>query len=131
MIALRSISMFCLAIISVGMMNVVSAADESMFIEFSGENLKTGRQIWIENCKGCHAFGTAGAPIPMMPDAWKLRVVKDKAVLYDHAINGFFGPDYTMMPERGGNPDLSDEQVKMAVDYMVALAKHYIDKQRN
>lgn len=131
MIALRSISMFCLAIISVGMMNVVYAVDEALFVEFSGENLKTGRQLWIENCKGCHAFGTAGAPIPMMPDAWKLRVVKDKAVLYDHAINGFFGPEYTMMPERGGNPNLSDEQVKMAVDYMVALAKHYIEKQSN
>ena len=52
-------------------------------------------------------------------------------VLYDHAINGFFGPDYTMMPERGGNPDLSDEQVRLAVDYMVALAKHYIHQQSN
>ena len=131
MIALRLISMLFLVIISVSMIKVVYAVDETMFIEFSDENLKTGRHLWIENCKGCHAFGTAGAPIPMIPDAWKLRVVKDKAVLYDHAINGFFGPDYTMMPERGGNPNLSDEQVRLAVDYMVALAKHYIDRQSN
>ena len=131
MIALRSISMLFLAIISVGMMSDVIAMDETLFIEFSDEHLKTGRHLWTENCKGCHAFGTAGAPIPMKPDAWRLRVMKDKVVLYDHAINGFFGPEYTMMPERGGNPNLSDEQVRMAVDYMVALAKHYIEKQSN
>ncbi len=67
----------------------------------------------------------------MTPGEWKPRVIKDRAVLYDHAINGFFGPDDTMMPERGGNPELSDEQVKQAVDYMVALAKHYIEKKGN
>ena len=107
------------------------AVDESLFVQFSTEKLKTGRTLWLENCKGCHAYGTAGAPVPMTPDEWKFRVIKNKAVLYDHAINGFFGPDDTMMPERGGNPELSDEQVKHAVDYMVALAKHYIEKQSN
>ena len=52
------------------------------------------------------------------------------AVLYAHAINGFFGPEDTMMPERGGNPELSDTQVRAAVDYMTALAAHYIRQER-
>lgn len=103
------------------------AAEDSDFIEFSQANLKAGRIIWIENCKGCHAYGTAGAPIPMMADEWRNRVSKPREILYEHAINGFFGPDDTMMPERGGNPDLSDDQVKLAVDYMHALASYYIE----
>ncbi|HHC74814.1 MAG TPA: hypothetical protein ENK78_07045, partial [Thiothrix sp.] len=57
------------------------------------------------------------------------RVEKEKTTLYDHAINGFFGKDDTMMPARGGNDQLSDDEVKAAVDYMVALARYYIKQQ--
>ena len=46
------------------------------------------------------------------------------------AIAGFFGPDYSYMPPRGGNPQLSDDQVRSAVDYMTRLAQHYIDAER-
>jgi cytochrome c5 len=107
------------------------AVDNTQFLSFSGESLQAGRKLWLENCKGCHAYGTAGAPIPMHANDWRPRVIKSREVLYDHAINGFFGPDDTMMPERGGNPDLTDAQVKLAVDYMVTLARHYIDQQSN
>ena len=103
------------------------AVDDKAFIKFASPDLVHGRIIWKDNCKGCHAYGTAGAPIPMNPDEWDFRVTKSKQILYDHAINGFFGEDDTMMPERGGNPSLSDKQVKLAVDYMVSLANHYID----
>ena len=51
-------------------------------------------------------------------------------MLYDHAINGFFGPQDTMMPERGGNPELSDEEIMTAVDYMMALATYYLQRER-
>lgn len=104
-------------------------ADPSDYVEFDDPALKQGREIWIGSCEGCHGYGIAGAPIPMEPDEWQERLKKETSVLYDHAINGFFGPDDTMMPERGGNPELSDEQVKAAVDYMTTLARHYIDKQ--
>lgn len=107
---------------------IAAADDDSKFIKFSKQNLIDGRTIWIENCKGCHAYGTADAPVPMIAAQWKDRVIKDKAVLYDHAINGFFGPEDTMMPERGGNPELSDQEVRLAVDYMLELAQHYIEK---
>lgn len=100
------------------------AGDEA-FIAFDDAALTKGRGIWLENCKACHADGTAGAPIPMKPAQWRERLSKEKTVLYEHALNGFFGPDGTMMPERGGNPALNDEQVKAAVDYMLALARHY------
>jgi cytochrome c5 len=38
--------------------------------------------------------------------------------LYEHAIKGI-----RAMPPKGGNPALSDEQVKAAVDYMAAQSK--------
>jgi cytochrome c5 len=106
------------------------AVDSERYIRFAGGQLEQGRVIWLANCEGCHGYGFAGAPVPMQPSDWLTRIGKDRPVLYEHAINGFFGPDDTMMPERGGNPELTDEQVIAAVDYMVALAEYYIQQER-
>lgn len=97
---------------------------------FPEPHLRQGRVVWLENCEGCHGHGVADAPIPMEPDQWAPRLRKERAVLHAHAINGYFGPDNSMMPARGGNPELSDEQVKAAVDYMVALATYYFKLKR-
>jgi len=120
-----------LLLLTSSVMTTANATNDSEFIKFETANLIEGRKLWLDNCKGCHAYGTAGAPVPMVSDEWKHRVIKDRAVLYDHAINGFFGPDDTMMPERGGNENLTDKQVKFAVDYMLMLAKHYLNEQSN
>ena len=60
------------------------------------------------------------AMIPQTGDAaaWAVRVEKGVDTLYEHAIKGFVG-DMGMMPAKGGNPSLSDDEVKAAVDYMV------------
>ncbi|MGH1357582.1 MAG: c-type cytochrome [Burkholderiaceae bacterium] len=87
-----------------------------------------GRMVWIDTCEACHAYGIAGSPNPLDPDDWRHRVAKPRIVLYKHAIEGFFGPDDTQMPARGGNDSLSDTQVKAAVDYMVALAKKHLNQ---
>lgn len=95
--------------------------------------LAQGRAIWLENCEGCHGYGIAGAPVPMEADDWRERLRQDRSVLYRHAIEGFFGPDHTFMPPRGGNERLGDGEVRAAVDYMAALARSYIqqtEKQR-
>ena len=102
--------------------NPAAAAEPTAYVEFEDAQLQQGRSIWMANCEGCHGYGIAGSPVPMQPDEWEARLAKGKAVLYAHAINGFYGPDDTFMPERGGNPELSDKQVRAAVDYMTALA---------
>lgn len=101
-------------------------AEHEKYIEFKDKHLLTGRSIWLNTCESCHGYGIADAPIPMQASDWEMRVTKEKSVLYDHAINGFFGPDDTMMPERGGNAALTDAEVRAAVDYMIALANYYI-----
>ncbi len=103
----------------------VSVSANELYIE-SDDN--EGRKIWMNNCEGCHGYGIADAPVPMIPDDWVFRIAKGKSTLYSHAINGYIGPDYSMMPARGGNEELSDEEVKRAVDYMVFLASFYINE---
>lgn len=102
-------------------------AGEEQYIELSAE-LSEGRKIWMDNCEGCHGYGIAGAPIPMRTRDWAPRVDKARDELYQHALQGFFGPDDTYMPARGGNESLTDEEVIQAVNYMVALAKHYLEE---
>ena len=90
--------------------------------------LSQGRELWLQNCETCHGYGIADAPVPMNPEEWDFRLSRGDKVLYAHAINGYIGPDYSMMPPRGGNENLNDEEVRLAVDYMVFLASHYINK---
>jgi cytochrome c5 len=70
-------------------------------------------------CAACHNLGVAGAPKVGDKEAWKLRIPKGNATLYDNAINGFTG-ELGTMPPKGGFSSLSDEQVKTIVEYMVS-----------
>lgn len=103
-----------------------SAAD---YPPAGSESTEQGRAVWIANCEGCHAYGIAGSPNPMSSSDWVDRVGKPRSVLYEHAINGFFGPDDTQMPPRGGNDQLHDIEVKEAVDYMLQLVNHTLKTQ--
>ena len=69
----------------------------------------------------CHGTGVAGAPKIGDKADWGPRVAQGKQVLYDHAIKGFTGQKGAM-PPKGGATQLSDDEVKAAVDYMVSKA---------
>lgn len=101
---------------------VITVAGDDRYKDFADEHLQYGKTIWLENCEGCHGWGVADAPIPLNYKEWQQRIAKGKQTLYQHAIEGFFGPDDSMMPERGGNLELTDDEVKAAVDYMFELA---------
>ncbi|HSH42176.1 MAG TPA: c-type cytochrome, partial [Arenicellales bacterium] len=80
---------------------------------------QSGEAVYQSSCAACHASGVAGAPVFGEEGAWSDRVAQGKDTLYQHAIEGFQG-SAGMMPAKGGNPSLSDEEVKAAVDHMVA-----------
>lgn len=80
----------------------------------------SGEQVYNNVCAACHDAGIAGAP--KLDAAFQERISKGKETLVNHAINGFQG-DAGVMPAKGGNPSLSDEEVTRAVEYMIAQAK--------
>ena len=81
-----------------------------------------GKKIFGSVCALCHAAGVAGAPKPGDKADWGPRIAQGTDLLYKHAIEGFTGAK-GMMPARGGSATLKDDEVKAAVDYMVAQSK--------
>lgn len=96
-------------------------AQAQKFPEFPDPRLKQGRAVWLGTCEACHANDVAGAPLVSNKTAWAPRAAKGREALYRSALIGLTGPMGTQMPPRGGNDKLSDDQVKSAVDYMLAL----------
>ena len=81
-----------------------------------------GKKVYGNVCAMCHAAGVAGAPKPGDKAEGAPRIAQGVDTLYKNAIQGFTGAK-GMMPARGGGADLSDDDVKAAVDHMVALSK--------
>ena len=79
----------------------------------------TGPQVYNTACLACHATGVGGAPIVGDVPAWTDRLARGTETLYDHAINGFDGDAVTPMLPKGGRMDLTDQEVRDAVDYMI------------
>ncbi len=73
-------------------------------------------EVNSQTCAACHDTGAAGAPITGDNDDWAPRAEQGFETLVDHAINGFGGG---AMPPRGGNPDLTDEEVEETVRFML------------
>ena len=82
-----------------------------------------GKKIYDGLCFSCHSTKLPG--IPQLGDgtAWADRIAKGTNLLYEHAIHGYTGSSGIMMPAKGGNPALSDDEVKSAVNYMIATSQ--------
>jgi cytochrome c5 len=83
---------------------------------YSSPNTRSGEQVVKERCQDCHADGKNGAPKLGDMSAWKPRLTKGVDPLVKSATGGHKG-----MPARGGMADLSDTEMKAAVEYMVGL----------
>ena len=81
-------------------------------------NNPKGEKIYKTTCIGCHGTGALGAPKFGDSVAWDKVIKKGMKDVYENAINGTGD-----MPARGGNPSLSDGDVKSAVDYIVQSSK--------
>ena len=75
-----------------------------------------GEQIVRANCKVCHAQGINGAPILGNQKMWQERSQQPIPVLVQHATEGF-----GLMPARGGNEALTEQEITAAVTYMLSL----------
>lgn len=81
--------------------------------------LTLGGQIWDANCRICPGTGSFGAPKITGSRFWATRLPKGIATLISHAQNGFETSQGGLMPARGGNTELTDQQVEAAVRFMV------------
>lgn len=87
---------------------------------FKGGDPAHGKVIFEQTCSACHGEDGHGV-IPGTPDFTKKGGVLSlpHADLADHIQNGFSEPGKPMaMPPRGGNPNLSDQDIKDVHAYL-------------
>ena len=73
-----------------------------------------GEAVYKQACSACHAVGAAGAPKSGDKAAWAARIKKGEDALVASAIKGIGN-----MPPKGGNPSLTDAQIRAAVAYQI------------
>ena len=98
-----------------------TASNELTLPSFDDPALVTGKSVWMNTCRACHLKGIAGAPSVFDGAAWSPRMEKGTSDLYQSALRGIPAEAGWKMPPRGGNPRLSDDQLRRAVDYMLAV----------
>lgn len=76
----------------------------------------TADQIYTQVCAACHNSGVLGAPKVGDKGEWAKRNGAEGGLdgLVKYAING-----KNQMPARGGNPDLTDDEIKATVKQML------------
>ena len=130
------------AVLGLGLLVAVHASASNVSADTIAERLKPSGELWLQGmdcggvaapvvvgpksadqvyntvCMACHDTGAAGSPKRGDKAAWAPRLTQGMATLYEHSLNGIRG-----MPAKGGNPKLSDDEVKSAVDYIVEASR--------
>ena len=76
-----------------------------------------GEKIYQQACSVCHQAGVAGAPMSSDKTGWAERIARGRQSMLQNAIDGIGA-----MPAKGGQSQLSDEEVASAVDFLVDQA---------
>jgi cytochrome c5 len=82
--------------------------------EQSHTDLSLGKKVYERNCVSCHDSGVAGAIKLSDKSTWKKHIHHGIDHMVESVILG-----KGAMPARGGNPDLSDEEIEAAVHYII------------
>ncbi len=98
---------------------IVEIAPVAMAAAFDGS--LDGQMIYDNVCMACHTTGAGGAP-KLIAAEWEARIAQGDEVMLKNAIEGYTG-EKGMMPAKGGRLDLTDEQVQVTVDFMLANLK--------
>ncbi len=111
-------------IAAVGQINTAQAQSSTATTQVAAasEPAADGQKVYQSGCIACHGAGVAGAPMVGNAAVWAPRIAAGADSLYANAINGFQGTS-GVMPGKGGNPTLSDAEVKGAVDYIASQSQ--------
>lgn len=111
---LPTISVFLFTLFGLVMINYLTGCGNRP--DLSQFDLKQGKKVYFELCLACHMAGMSStAPKVGDRQEWAPRIAQGMDTLVEHSLLGF-----KTMPAKGGNPELSDEEVKNAVAYMVS-----------
>lgn len=87
---------------------------------YAADDLKRGEVVYYKACIACHAADGAGS-LPGVPDLTEKggALRQEDAVLIRRMAEGFQTPGSPMeMPPRGGDPAVSDADLKAVLKYM-------------
>lgn len=73
-----------------------------------------GEAVYTKACIVCHSTGVAGAPKVGDKAAWEPRLAQGMDTLVSTALKG-----KGAMPPKGGHANLSDAEIKAAIEYML------------
>tara|TARA_R110001632_G_scaffold60284_3_gene146412 strand:- start:88411 stop:88746 length:336 start_codon:yes stop_codon:yes gene_type:complete len=79
---------------------------------------RSGEQVFNTYCVACHMSGVAGAPRFGNHEDWQPRIDKGLDTLLKVAISGI-----KAMPPKGLCFDCSDDELKLAIEYMIDNSK--------
>jgi cytochrome c5 len=77
-----------------------------------------GKAVYDKTCAACHASGVANAPKLGDKAAWGPRMAAGKDAMVASVVKG-----KGAMPAKAGVASLSEDDIKAAVDFMLAAAK--------
>jgi cytochrome c5 len=77
-----------------------------------------GKAVYDKVCVACHQVSVAGSPRLGDKAAWAPRIQTGMDSLMQSVIKG-----KGAMPPRAGNPSISDQEIRAAVEFMVSQAK--------
>ncbi len=77
-----------------------------------------GKSVYDQTCSACHASGVANAPKLGDKAAWAPRTGQGMAALIKTVVTG-----KGAMPPKAGAASLKDDEIKAAVEFMLAALK--------
>ena len=77
-----------------------------------------GKAVYDKTCVVCHASGVANAPKLGDKAAWGPRIAAGKEALLGSVLKG-----KGAMPPKAGAANLTEEEIKAAIDFMTATVK--------
>lgn len=84
----------------------------------SNDTLEIGKEVYGKTCVACHATGVSGAPKTGDKGAWSGHIHHGLDHMTESVIKG-----KGAMPARGGNDNLTDEEIEAAVNYILEQSR--------
>ncbi len=98
-----------------GRAEVAAAAAQTSALPAAYGGRMDPQEIYNNVCAACHTTGAAGSPVLNDASLWTDRLAQGIDALVSNAVNGI-----NLMPAKGGRVDLTDDQVRVTVEWMVA-----------